>query len=58
MKYIKIYSCEECKWLWRVMDYSEKKRRDICSYPDTFGVEIMDKLEIQDFCKHKNLIRG
>ena len=56
MKYIKIYSCEDCKWLWRIKnDNGEKK--DICRYPDTLGVEIMDKLEIQDFCKHENLIR-
>jgi len=56
MKYIKIYSCEECKWLWRIKDDNGEKK-DICRYPDTFGVEKMDKLEIQDFCKHKNLIR-
>ena len=57
MKYIKIYSCEECKWLWRIKDDNGEKK-DICRHPDTLGVEIMDKLEIQDFCKHKNLIRG
>jgi len=57
MKYIKIHSCEECKWLWRIKN-DNREKKDICRYPDTLGVEIMDKLEIQDFCKHKNLIRG